>query len=122
MDPIQRKIVPDTQGPASPDKSQTGGTTKKFEVGSTGGLAGGDATQGVGRPNFERIAAQLQDCASKNMTRDQARSAVIESETQHLFGKNATPQMATAVSDAFSRDPHLSQLFNRLYSSATNAK
>jgi hypothetical protein len=122
MDPIQRKIIPNAQGPATTDNTQAGGLTKKFEVGSTGGTVGSGATQGVGRPNFERIAAQLQDCASKNMTRDQARSAVIESETQHLFGKNATPQMASAVSDAFSRDPHLSQLFNRLYSSATNGK
>ena len=122
MDPIQRKIVPDTHGPAQPDGTQVGGTSKKFDVGSTGGAAGTGAGQGVGRPNFERIAAQLQDCVNKNMTRDQARTAVIEQETQFLFGKNATPQMAKSVSNAFSSDPHLSQLFNRLYSSATNAK
>jgi hypothetical protein len=122
MDPIQRKIVPDTQAPATTDGAQVGGPSKKFDVGSTGATTGAGGAQNIGRPNFERISATLQACVNKKMTRDQARSAVIEQETQLLFGKNATPQMANAVSDAFSRDPHLSQLFNRLYSSATNGK
>jgi|SRR6185312_10443390 len=122
MDPIQRKIVPDTQPPAGTDNTQAGGASKKFDIGATGGAASTGSTQSIGRPNFDRIAAQLQDCVNKNMTRDQARGVVIEQETQHLFGKNATPEMAGAVSDAFARDPHLSQLFNRLYSSATNGK
>ena len=121
MDPIQRKIVPDTQAPTN-DAGQVGGPSKKFEIGSTGATTGAGGTQGVGRPNFERIAATLQDCLNKKMTRDQARSAVIQQETQYLFGKSATPEMANAVSDAFASDPHLSQLFNRLYSSATSGK
>jgi hypothetical protein len=121
MDPIQRKIVPDTQAPTN-DATQVGGPSKKFEIGSTGATAGTGGTQNVGRPNFDRIAASLQDCLNRKMTRDQARSAVIEQETQHLFGSSATPEMANAVSDAFARDPHLSQLFNRLYSTATSGK
>ena len=122
MDPIQRKITPNTPAPATPDGAQVGGPSKKFELGNTAAATGAGAAQTVGRPNFQRIAATLQECVSKNMTKDQARTAVIEQETQLLFGKNATPQMTTAVSDAFSSDPHLSQLFNRLYSSATNGK
>ena len=79
MDPIQRKIVPDTQAPTN-DAGQVGGPSKKFEIGSTGATTGAGGTQGVGRPNFERIAATLQDCLNKKMTRDQARSAVIQQE------------------------------------------
>jgi len=121
MDPIQRKIVPDTQAPTN-DATRVGGPSKKFEIGSTGATSDTGGTHGIGRPNFDRIAATLQECVNKKLTRDQARSAVIEQETQHLFGKGATPEMATAVSNAFASDPHLSQLFNRLYSSATGGK
>ena len=121
MDPIQRKIVPDTQAPTN-DAAQVGGPSRKFDLGPTGSTTAAGGTQSVGRPNFDRIAATLQDCVNKKLTRDQARSVVIEQETQHLFGKNATPEMASAVSNAFASDPHLSQLFNRLYSSATSGK
>ena len=121
MDPIQRKIVPDTQAPTN-DAAQVSGPSKKFDIGPAGATTGTGGTQNIGRPNFDRIAATLQDCRNRNMTRDQARSAVIEQETHHLFGKDATPELANAVSDAVASDPHLSQLFTRLYSSATGGK
>ena len=46
MDPIQRKIVPDTQAPTN-DATQVGGPTKKFDIGSTGATTGTGGSQGI---------------------------------------------------------------------------
>ena len=71
-------------------------------------------------PDFDRISAQIRESAGKSLTREQVRDQLIDSETRRIFGEHATPQMATAVSEAFASDPHLSQLFNQLFSKATD--
>jgi hypothetical protein len=129
MDPIQRKITPNTpnvQGPQGPSgPGGAGATGKKFEVGAAEGAAGGGSTQGtqsVSRPAFTEMASVIQDGVGRSLTREQVRDELIDHETKSTFGDAATPEMSAAISDAFKNDPHLSQLFNQLYAQATAKK
>jgi hypothetical protein len=122
MDPINRKISPNIQPPATPTPaSGAQETTRKFEVGSAEATQANVAPQTIARPCFDRIRALLNDPSVKSLPREQLREHVIASETKHLFGENASPDMVAAVTQAFEDDPHLSQLFNRLVSKAEKA-
>ena len=125
MDPIRNNITPNTgniQGPQQTSATgPTQGTGKKFDVGATGDAATTQntaATQNVGRPTFDDMASFIKDAAGKSQSRDQVRNGLIEHETKKAFGDKASPQLTAAISDAFSSDPHLSQLFNSLYTKA----
>lgn len=122
MDPIQRKITPNVQGPQTPPATGgASGTGKKFDVGAAGGAGGGGGqeVQGIARPAFKEMASCIQDAVGRSLTREQVRDELIEHETKQTFGDQATPEMTAAIADAFKNDPHLSQLFNQLYAKAT---
>ena len=124
MDPIRRNNIPPNIPNAAPagDTAPAGKTEKKFEVGAGDAAGGAQSTSSAGttaamvRPNFERMAAMLKSGSAQSMTREELRDHVISGETQHLFGDKATPEMQTAVSDAFRDDPQLAQVMNRLLS------
>src|SRR5207245_2072760 len=126
MDPIQRKITPNTGNIQGPQQTSsvggTQGTGKKFELDGAApaaNTAGADATQNVGRPTFDDMAAFIKDAAGRSLTKDQCRDGLIEHEAKKAFGDDAYPKLTAAVSQAFVNDPHLSQLFNSLYAKAT---
>ncbi|HEY7120132.1 MAG TPA: hypothetical protein VH475_26325 [Tepidisphaeraceae bacterium] len=122
MDPISRKISPNIQPPVTPAPATPAQeTTRKFEVGSSEVTQAAGQAQTIARPCFDRIRALLNDPAVKSLPREQLREHVIASETKHIFGDNASPDMVAAVTQAFEDDPHLSQLFNRLVSKAEKA-
>src|SRR5256885_2955083 len=125
MDPIQRKITPNTGNLQGPQQtSATGpaqGTGKKFEVGAmqeTQGAEGADATQAIGRPAFDDMASFIKDAASQSLSRDQVRDGLIDREAKKAFGDDVSPKLTAAISETFANDPHLSQLFNSLYAKA----
>jgi hypothetical protein len=121
MDPIQRKTSPNIQAPQTPATGPADATGKKFDVGgagATGGAGNAQGAQGVARPAFDQMAAQIQNAVGRSLTRDQVRDELIDHEVKQTFGDSATPAMTAAVSEAFKNDPHLSQLFNQLYAKA----
>jgi len=126
MDPIRRNNIPPNIPASAPagDAAPAGKTDKKFEVGAGDPAGAAQSTPSAGatapmvRPNFERMAALLKSGADQSMTREQLRDHVINGETKHLFGDQATPEMQAAVADAFRDDPQLAQVMNRLLSKA----
>jgi hypothetical protein len=119
MDPIRPKITPNIQPSATPPAAPADeAAARKFDVGTAGPVQPSAVAQTIARPNFDRIRALINDPSVKSLSREQLREHVIASETRHLFGDNASPEMVASVTQAFEDDPHLSQLFNRLVSKA----
>ena len=120
-DPIHRRTTPDVGRAAEAGQvsaGQAAPAAPKFQV---GGPATPTPPPALPRPNFERIAArveQLRQGSNPPLTRDQVRERVIGEETRDLFGRSATPAMAAAVDNAFRNDPQLAHLFNQLYNKA----
>ena len=125
MDPIQRKITPNTGNIQGPQETTPPGATestgKKFDLGSvsSGQSPAQTAATGANRPIFDDMASFIRDAAGKSQSRDQVRQGLIEHETQRAFGDQASPQLTASISNAFASDPHLSQVFNQLYTKAT---
>ena len=129
MNPIQPKFTPPAIVPQTPAKETTSTSSTKgaeeaeraFDVGSTpttGATQAAPTTANIARPNYDRIRSLIESGNSQSMSRDQLREHVITGETKNIFGNNASPEMTSAVSEAFQNDPQLSQLLNRLLSKA----
>ena len=95
MDPIRPKITPNLQPGATPPATPAdpAAATRKFDVGTTGPVQHAPAAQTIARPNFDRIRTLVNDPSVKSLSREQLREHVIASETRHLFGDHASPQM-----------------------------
>lgn len=116
------------QGPQGPGEAAPTGKTgeKSFSEVMGAGAAGAAPASGAAiptaaayQPNFSRLQSLIQSAAGKNLSKQQVLESVVSQELSTQFGKHATPQLATAVTERFQSDPQLSQLFNRIYSAAT---
>ena len=120
MDPIQRKITPNIEGPQTPAETPApAGPTQKFDLGALQGQQAAQQAQPMIRPAFDQMASRIKDAVGRSLSKDQVREELIGDEAKQAFGPDATPEMTTAIADAFKNDPHLSQLFNQLYAKAT---
>ena len=123
MDPINRKPTPPNvpaTGPTGPAQGAKP-ADRKFDVGGQAGASPTPAGAAAAiRPNFDRMASRIQAGVSKSMTREQILEDLVGAETRQTFGDNASPEMSSAVADAFRTDPQLSQMFNQLYIKATS--
>jgi hypothetical protein len=111
MDPIRRTSGPSRPQdvPASSGPAPATGPSPAFGAAPTGGIA---------RPEFNRIAARINEGLARKQSRDEIMQDVIASETRERFGPLASPGMAASVAESFRTDPALTGLVARLFAAA----
>lgn len=118
--PIEPEGPKKTEGASGADKA---GFQEAMGAGKAGGAGGSGAAQGGGpiRPNFDRIASRIQEGLSNGQSKEQILEGVVDDQLTQQFGDKASPEMASAITEKFTTDPQLSQIFNRLYNQAKGA-
>jgi len=119
--PIEPQGPKKTEGASGADKA---GFQKAMGAGQTGATQGGGGNAGGAgpvRPNFDRIASRITEGLSKGESKEQILEGVVDDHLTQQFGDKATTEMTATVTEKFTDDPQLSQIFNRLYSQAKGA-
>lgn len=105
-------------GPKGPGRAEGPDETKRtdFVRGLSGpeGPHGVDADFSVTDATYGRMASRIKDALARGLDQDQVLGHVIEGEIEAHFGKQASPEMAKSVADAFHDNSQLQSLFHQV--------
>ena len=116
--PIRSTTPPPSTGDVAPTQGKKVSAKQPFNVDAAGATPE-SVEQAVGQ-QFAAIQSRIQEGLSQGLDRKQILESLARHELSEAFGKGVSDKGTSAVADAVSDDPNLSQLFNKLFKLAAS--